>query len=281
MALNSIRRAVLGDDPVRQAALMFVCMLSVLAPQDAHSPARYRAGAVPAVPAMAVGGGQVILELAVNRDGQVGAISSLRTTPPFTDLVIGAVRRWRFDPAEEPVASSRPGERELRTAVDAKVLVAAVFRPPTLNVPTLGESPRDVAVASDESAFPLTISVPPFPPLAAGGGVVLLEARVNRDGEVAEATVIRSAPPFDEAARTALRAWKFRSGHWRGKPVSTFAYVLFGFPVPVSNPREVPGTARKETEVETWLLHHNLDFASVRRRGSSSSPCCSWSLRRW
>ena len=118
-------------------------------------------------------------------------------------------------------------------AVETKVLVAAVFRPPTLNAPTLGETPRDAAAASEESAFPLKMAVPPFPPSAAGSGVVLLEARVDRDGGVAEARVIRSAPPFDDAARAALKEWRFRPARVRGMPASTFVYVLFGFPVPV------------------------------------------------
>ena len=80
----------------------------------------------------------------------------------------------------------------------------AMFRPPALNGPTLGGPPRDTAAASDEIAFPLTVSMPPFPRSAAGSGVVLLEAQVDRDGHVSDPAVIHSAPPFDAAARAVL-----------------------------------------------------------------------------
>jgi hypothetical protein len=109
-----------------------------------------------------------------------------------------------FVPAEEIAAPARRGQRPSRSAVGSKVLVAAVFRPPALNVPTLGQPPREVTAASDEIAFPLTISMPPFPPSPAGSGLVLLEARVDGNGRVAETAVIHSAPPFDAAARAAL-----------------------------------------------------------------------------
>ena len=220
---------------MRLPALVLACALGfgVLA-QEAYAPARYRTGTVPGLPAMVVGGGQVILELAVDRDGRVTAITPLRTTPPFTDLVAGAVRDWQFVPAEEPAGPARAGERESQTAVASKVLVAAAFRPPAMNGPTLGEPPRDVALASEESAVPLNMALPPFPPSAAASGVVLLEARVDRSGKVAETMVIRSAPPFDDAARATLKKWSFRPARVRGTPVSTFVYVLFGFPVPVA-----------------------------------------------
>jgi TonB family protein len=184
---------------------------------------------------MVVGGGQVILEITVDPTGLVTAVAPLRITPPFADLIADAVRGWRFVPAEESAAPARPGELPSPNAVEAKVLVVAVFRPPALTAPTRGELPRDVAAASDEIPFPFTISMPPFPPAAAGSGVVLLEARVNGSGAVTEANVIRSAPPFDTTAQIAVRQWRFRPARVRGTPVSTLVYVIVGFPVPVVN----------------------------------------------
>ncbi|HEY7185761.1 MAG TPA: energy transducer TonB [Vicinamibacterales bacterium] len=221
---------------MRTAALLFTCALGVVASRhETFSPARYRSGTVPTLPAMVVGGGQVMLEVTVNPAGQVATIAPLRTTPPFTDLTAAAVRDWQFVPAEDIAVHAQRGQRPSRSAVESKVLVVAVFRPPALNAPTLGEPPRDVAAASDEIAFPLTISMPPFPPSAAGGGVVLLEARVDSSGSVSDTTVIHSAPPFDPAARAALAQWRFRSARVHGAPAPMFVYVLFGFPLPVSH----------------------------------------------
>ena len=219
-----------------KSVLAFACVVGVaLSAQEGFSPARYRAGTVPALPVGALGGGQVFVELTVSRDGRVTAATPLRTTPPFTAFVVDAVRDWRFLPAEEDVASKQ-GEAGVRrrTPVGTTVLVVAAFRPPALNAPTLGEAPRDVASGSEETPFPLTTTVPPFPPLAQSSGVVLLEVKVDRDGAVGDASVIRSAPPFDEPARAAVRQWRFRPARVGGIPTSTLVYVVFGFPVPVT-----------------------------------------------
>jgi TonB family protein len=200
---------------------------AVLSAQDAFAPARYQAGTVPALPVTALSGGEVLVEISVGSNGRVTAVTPLRATPPFTDLVLAAVRGWQFLPASEDAGA---------TPVPLTVLVAAVYRPPALRPPTLGEAPKDIASGSAGTAFPLTMPVPPFPPLARSSGVVLLEVRVDRNGAVADATVIRSAPAFDAAAQAAARQWTFRPARVRGRPVSTYVYLVFGFPIPVTPP---------------------------------------------
>jgi TonB family protein len=249
---------------VRHSACAMLCAFGfVLLAQDSFSPARYRTGAVPAVPALVVGGGQVILELAIDRDGRVTVVTPLRTTPPFTNLLTDAVRDWHFSPAREDVRQNSTRADELQTSVESKVLVAAVYRPPAMNAPTLGELPKNIASPSTDVAFPLTIAAPLFPPSARASGVVLLETRVNRDGSVGESTVVRSAPPFDDAARAALRKWKFRPAHVRGVPVSTFVYLLFGFPVPVAPAFSLLDRVPEVAEI-LWQL--NSDFSHIASR---------------
>ena len=150
---------------------------------------------------------------------RVAAVTRLRTTPPFTNLVVDAVRQWSFTAGE-----------------GGAILVAAVIRPPALYGPTLGEPPRDVAPGPDRIPFPVATVLPPYPPLARASGVVLVEARVDRAGVVIETTVRRSAPPFDEAACAAVRQWRFRPAVAGGQAVSSVAYVLLGFPTPVTTP---------------------------------------------
>lgn len=211
------------------------CVLgAALFAQQRFESARYQSGSVPPLPVTAVGGGEVFVQLDVGLDGRVTAATPLRTTPPFADPLVQAVRDWRFTPALE-LATPEPGSSAppSRLRVASKVLVAAIYRPPTLNTPTLGEAPRDVARASDEVAEPLATSVPPYPPTALNSGVVLLEASVTSDGSVENVSVIRSAPPFDAAARTALTQWRFRPAQRRGSRVATRVYVMFGFSVPI------------------------------------------------
>jgi TonB family protein len=216
--------------------LVAICVVAVaVSAQETFSPAQLQTGTVPSLPALAVGGGQVLLEVSVDTDGRVSDIRPLRTTPPFTEMLTEAVRGWRFRPAED-VDSTRPGDTRSSppAPVASKVLVAGVFRPPALNMPTLGEAPKEGAPASDDTAFPLTISPPAFPPQAVRGGVVLLEARVDRSGEVGAVKVLRAAAPFDNAARQELSDWIFRPARIHGAYAPTWVYVVMGFAAPTS-----------------------------------------------
>jgi TonB family protein len=216
-------------------ALAATVVAATVSAQDGFSPARYRGGSLPALPVLVVGGGQVLLELNVDRDGRVTATKALRTTPPFADAMAQAARDWQFLPAEiemNPEPGS-PNARRTKQRVASRVLFAGLFRPPTLNVPTIGELPKDVAAESDETPYPVAMTEPAFPPLARDAGVVLVEARVDRRGIVTDAKVIRAAPPFDAAARTAAVQWRFRPARVGGRPVESLVYILFGFPSPI------------------------------------------------
>src|SRR5207244_368239 len=95
--------------------------------------------------------------------------------------------------------AGRPVELQTRKPVESTVLVAGIFRPPTLNTPTLGEPPRNVASASNETPFPLTTVMPRYTPLARDNGIWLVVAR--SDGRGAEPAVslgvdLRLSPTF-------------------------------------------------------------------------------------
>ena len=128
-----------------------------------------------------------------------------------------AVRAGGFSPPN----SARPRHMDSRAvvteAVESTVLVACVFRPPTLNTPTVGETKKNVGTAADDVAFPLRTVTPLYPPLAVGDGTVLVQVTVGVDGNVVAATVVRSAPVFDESALSAERRWTFRPARIHGR----------------------------------------------------------------
>ncbi len=216
--------------------LCAVGLMVLVAAQDVRfTPARFRNGRVPPIPVTAIGGGEVLVELDVSSDGLVTRATPLRTTPPFTDFVLTTVREWQFFPARDVVDPdrARAGEPTSRVAVPSKVLVAAVFRPPAVLGPTLGEAPKDISSGTDAIAFPLATIAPPFPPRAFGGGVVLLEVHVDAAGAVGDVGVLASVPPFDDPATQTVSQWHFRPAQLHGAPVATLVYVVFGFRVPV------------------------------------------------
>jgi TonB family protein len=118
--------------------------------------------------------------------------------------------------------------------VASKVLIACVFRPPSLNSPTLGEPPKDVRPASDDVAGPLNTVTPAYPPMASADGVVVVQVIVGVSGRVVTAATVSSAPGFDEAALAAARQWMFRPARIHGRLEETFAYLVFAFRRPVT-----------------------------------------------
>jgi TonB family protein len=215
---------------MRGALIAAACALAMAAP-DGYMPARYKTGAVPDLPALAVGAGEVVLEVDVDASGNVTGVAPLRTTPPFTAFLTDAVRSWRFSPATR--LTPQPGEPAVRTPVPSRIAVVGVFRPPSLIGPTLGEAPRDAGTGSADVALPLSTTMPSYPPAAFSPGVVLAEVLITPDGSVGDLTILRSAPPFDTAALDALRTWRFRPARLDGAPVASYVDVVFGFPVPI------------------------------------------------
>jgi TonB family protein len=195
----------------------WVVVLAAVAVAAPPALARFKDGALPEAPAHNVGGGEVLLEVAVEGGGRVTAVRTLRDTPPYTDAMRRAVAAWTFEPA-----------RDAQGARPSLVLVAGSFRPPTAAGPAAGQPPADVAAPSPGAPFPVTTVPALYPPQARADAQVLVELTVGADG-TPSAQVARGAAGFHEAALQAARQWRFRAGPGR-------AYVVFGFRQPVVVP---------------------------------------------
>ncbi|HUL74775.1 MAG TPA: TonB family protein [Vicinamibacterales bacterium] len=183
------------------------------------APAQFRSGELPAIPVLAVRGGALILDVAVGRDGSVRGIKVTQSTLQFADAVIATVKSWRFRPAGEAASP-----------VDSTVLVAVVFRPPSMYAPSTTAPTKDDGSAPKDAPFPLRIVTPSAPPRAGTPGVALVEVRVGANGAVSGLKIVRSAPGFDDAVIQAARRWTFRPAEVGDVKVLTLAYVIFGFP---------------------------------------------------
>jgi len=214
-------------------ALRLAIASALLAPAAAgFTPARYLSGSPPAIAVRAVGGGQVFVELTIDEAGRVAAVTPLRDTPPFTPDVVAAVRGWTFTPAVEQKPNDR-GDAVTRS-VESKVLVAAMYRPPSLNAPTFGEPSKNVAPPSPDVALPASTVSPLFPPNALFDGTVLLECHVGADGRLLDVKVLQSNPAFERSALDAIHQWSFRPARHDGQPVDAYTYVSFAFRQPVT-----------------------------------------------
>lgn len=217
---------------VAVTATLCATLVMTLSAQQRFTAARFAGGAPPGLSPQAVGGGQAIVELTVGPEGTIDKVRTVRSTPPFTQMLLDTLVGWRFTPATEtPIGKG--GTPEPTRDVPSKVIVAAVYRAPTLQGPTQGELPTELGAPSADVAFPVSIREPEFPPRARDGGVVMIEARLNASGAVTVARVISSAPPFDEPALAAARQWRFRPPRIGGSTES-YAYLIFGFPQPIT-----------------------------------------------
>jgi len=200
-------------------------------------PAKYRGGAVPPIPIQALSAGEVVLEVAVDRNGRVTGVKPLRTTAPFTEAMAAAVRTWSFSPAEDAPAlptGAEPAPAD-RKAMASTVLVIGLFRPPALFAPTLGEPPKDVAKPSGAAPVPLVrLEMPSYPPNALNDGVVVLELDVAAHGGIGGIAVVRSSPAFDKAAVQAASALTFTPGRVHDRAARALVYVVAGFRQPIT-----------------------------------------------
>ena len=186
--------------------------------------ARLSAGSPPAPPPpLVVASGQEWLRVSVDASGDVSWIEPLREAPAFSDALRRAVRGWSFAPA-----------RVDGQAVESQVLVAALIRPATLySQAGLGQPPRGRRLGTGQFPVRIATPAPPYPPKAAGSGLVIVEVEVNRNGGVRAAAVVESRPGFDIAAVSTARRWRFRPATRDGQPVRSVAYLVFGFREPI------------------------------------------------
>src|SRR5262245_39390669 len=124
------------------ALAVATAMSTVASAQQGFMPASFQSGSIPQLNVLSIeaGGGQVLLELTVSADGSVIGTRPIRVTPSFTERIQSTSSGWRFTPAEamlEP-RDQRPGG-PLTHPIESRVLVAGLFRPPTLIGPSIGE----------------------------------------------------------------------------------------------------------------------------------------------
>jgi TonB family protein len=209
-------------------AIALALSTAVFAQTPVYSPPRLLHAELPPEPSVrVVGGGEVLIELIVNAQGRAIRPSVVKSSPPFTQMVVSTLARWRFEPAQEV------DEAGVARPVEVPIAVTALYRPPTMSGPSLGQPSTSRGMLSGDVAYPLSIVPPAYPPRAVLGAVVLFEVVLDEAGQMRDARAFGPLAGFEDAARDALVETRFRGATYRGAPVPSVTYVIFGFRPPV------------------------------------------------
>jgi TonB family protein len=165
-----------------------------------------------------------------------------RDLEALTDAASAALRQWRFGPPQAAPAIARVPARFDLTRAQASfglpVPLSGFPAPPTSTFasapPPASRAPADVLRVGGNIRPPQKIvNVPPVYPQDAQDarvqGVVIIEAKVDADGSVAEAWVLRSIPMLDQAALDAVRQWRYAPTLLNGAPIPVIMTVTVNF----------------------------------------------------
>jgi len=177
---------------------------------------------------------------------RLGSTAAAGVVSSFVQAALVAVRQWQYDPpARAPISFAAvftfqpPGQ----------VSSAQVAQPPP-PPPAPPGSPRKLFSGTIPGAGTVDVGgalrvggpiappkkikhVPPvYPPIAQSArvsGVVIIEARLEPDGHVSQAGVVKSIPLLDQAALDAVRQWVFTPTLMNGVPTPLIMTLTVNF----------------------------------------------------
>ena len=179
-------------------------------------------------------------EALLKSHGRDNTEAILRAVDAMTAAASNAVTRWRYEP---PVAGPLVLDVTVHFKNDGET--TALQHRGVAGTPLQHRGVAGTAVSSSLDATgavrvggnikpptKITDVRPVYPPdaMAAGvSGMVIIEARIGKDGTVEEAWVLRSIPMLDQAALDAVRQWRFTPTLMNGVPVPVIMTVTVNF----------------------------------------------------
>ncbi len=130
---------------------------------------------------------------------------------------------WQRD----PMATANDGPGILNGVIDGVDTLVPPPPPPVEKLPAkvrVGGEVRPPAKIHD--------AAPAYPAIAQSArvqGIVIIQATIGVDGQVIDATVLRSVPLLDEAALAAVRQWRYTPTRLNGAPVAVVMTVTVNF----------------------------------------------------
>ena len=201
-------------------------------------------------------GGRAVVTLRLTLDG-AGSVAEIRSgfgglvavgnglaaSDAFIEATADAVKQWRYEPpADSPIsfdvriAFAPDGTSTLVMHGGMVLPPMAPPPPPSLPAPPAPWAEGAVRVGGGVPPPSKIRHVPPaYPPEAISAhlqGVVILEVRIEPDGRIQDARVLRSIPVLDQAALSAVLQWEFTPTLLNGVAVPVIMTVTVQFSLP-------------------------------------------------
>ncbi len=123
--------------------------------------------------------------------------------------------------------------------------------------PTKAPELRAEASTNESSTpVPLSLIAAPYPSQALLGGEVVLDAMVDRNGQLADIKVVRGAAPFLDKVLSAVKTWSFLPARENGEAVEARVGIAFQFVPPSLSLHSKPqqGSAEKSAVLSVDTL---------------------------
>ena len=193
--------------------------------------------------------GTVILKVTITKSGEVANIQLVSGHPMLAPAAIEAVKQWKYDPyllngdpveVETNVAvnftlSDKPPAAGVTGNVSAGPAGGVVSGVVTNNPgdQTSAAVPQRIRVSAGVAQGLLLSKVNPlYPPDARDQriqGVVILQATIDKEGNVASLQLISGHPLLAPAAIEAVKQWKYRPYLLNGNPIEVNTQVQVNF----------------------------------------------------
>jgi len=194
--------------------------------------------------------GTVVLQVIINRDGDVDNLQLISGHPMLAPAAITAVKQWKYKPyllngepvmvetqvqvnfqlSDKPPAQGIAGDQPGGIPPDQP---AGLATSTPQDLPRSGAVPQRVRVSSGVILGLLRKKVQPDYPQEAKDariqGTVLLQVEIDKEGNIDKVQLISGHPLLAPAAIDAVKQWKYRPYLLNGEPVYVDTQVQVNF----------------------------------------------------
>ena len=210
--------------------MLFCCAISTLA-LTSFKAAELTSASDVQFPGTSIASGIVVVDVSLDSKGEVSGIKVQRDVASLTAVATSAAGSWKYRPA---YVDGGPQNSVLRAAF--------AFRPNAVFAAPPVFEPLERSEDSDTSPKPgyvlpsiQGVAYPAYPIDAATVGAVVVQVKLDAEGEISDVKAIRSYNPFNRFSLEAARKWKFGPATFDGQPVASSVVIAFVFSAPATS----------------------------------------------